>query len=448
MGPVIDTPQAALSQSTVQPSPTESPSHQVWPQPSLADAFGVQIISPSHFAPGAEAIREAGAEWIHLGIEWRQLAPTDTTPVNEYDWEPFDIAMNTAREYGFRVMVTLGGNPCWAASFSRGPVDRVDISRFVEYVEAVVRRYKDIVHYWAIYNEPDAASVVRTAPDCRDPASTMLNAFGDHPQEYVDALRIAFQTIRSIDPNASVVLGGIAFDNFSSEGGPFVADFLAEILSRGAGEYFDIMNFHYYPDYDWRWERDGLPGIVGKTLAIRQLLEDHGLDKPIICSELGDSSGQIYPGDARSRHTQARAVIMLYARAFSAGIGLGVWYNMNDYQSPNDPFRFHGLLDAEYRPKPALSSYHTLASCLRDQVFQRALGRTEWGASNVEGYLFQNESQSGETIILWSRDGSTQVIALPAGVTSVLDMFGEPKPFGEYLPIDGDPVFILRDGDG
>jgi len=436
---------SAPSPKAAEVSPTAHLSPDAQGQSSMAPAFGVQIISPAHFVRGAEAIHTSGAGWIHLGIEWRQLAPSETTPVSEYDWEPFDGVMNTARLYDLRVLVTLGGNPCWAASFSRGPVNRVDFSRFVEYVAAVVARYKDIVDDWAIYNEPDAASVARHTPDCIDPASPMLIAFGDHPQEYVETLRTAFQTIRSIDPDARVVLGGIAYDNFTSEAGPFVADFLPQILSRGAGKYFDVMNFHYYPEYDQRWAKEGLPGIVGKTHVIRAILALYGLDKPMICSELGESSGNIYAGDARSPHTQAQAVVKLFARAFSVGIGLPIWYNMNDYESPGDPYRFHGLLDVAYQPKPALSAYHTLSSQLRGQVFSRSLGRTEWGAKDVEGYVFHDENQTNETIILWSGDGNPQAVALPSGVREVLDIFGEAIDHADYLSVDGDPVFIVRE---
>jgi hypothetical protein len=379
-------------------------------------------------------LSEAGVKWVNLGIEWRQLAPDISTRIEDYGWEPFDNMMDIARRQGFNVMVTLGGNPCWAATYDRGPVDRVEISRFTEYVQSVVERYHNIVRLWAIYNEPDAISAIRTKPDCIDPAGTQANVFGDHPQEYVDTLRIAYNTIKSIDPSAIVLLGGIAYDNFTTEGGPFNPRFLADILDNGAGDYFDVMNFHYYSEYDWRWG-----DIAGKAQAIQHTLQEYGFVKPIICSELGISSSPIY---GLSNEKQSQGVIKFYTRAFAADIKIGIWYNMNDYNSATDPFRFHGLLDVYFAPKPSLKAYQTITSQLQNHIFMRRLSPDWGGANNLEGYIFRSISEGKETIIVWSNDNVDQNLRLPTNVISVRDKYGNHKPYITELIINEDPLFI------
>lgn len=409
-----------------------------------ADALGVQVIATSQFLSGASTVRNAGARFVHMGIEWRQLAPTDITPAS-YDWSQFDLALSLANSLGYSVVVTLGGNPCWAAQYNRGPINRVPLSRWTEYVSAVVQRYRTGVTIWAIYNEPDVVSFTRdpSHPDCM--GELQAAAFGDHPAEYVQTLQAAYQAIKTVDPDATVLLGGLAYDNFVSEGGPFNPDFLDQILTRGAAIYFDVMNFHYYPEYDWRWEGiTGLPGLIGKASELRRILRNHGVDRPIVCTELGDSSGGIYAGDPRTEGTQSQAVIKYFTRAIAAGIRIGIWYNMNDYVGPGDPFRNHGLLYADLTAKPSLSAFHTLADNLAGQTFIRALASNEMGASNLEGYLFWDPSRGEELRILWSRDGTNQTITLPPGVTSVVDKYGSPVVFGATLAVNTEPRLITR----
>lgn len=287
------------------------------------------------------------------------------------------------------VIVTLGGNPAWAASFPRGPInclgDQWD-ERWTEYVSALVSRYSAgpyNVKYWAIYNEPDAASAGNQTNCAGRPG---VEVFGDHPQEYVNTLQLAYQIIKAPDPSAVVLLGGIAYDCFTTDVSChlFVRDFLPDILDLGAASYFDAMNFHYYPNWDLRWESEsgGLPGIRGKTQVIQAVLAAHGVTKPIVCTELGSSSN---PQAGESEDSQSRNVAKFYARALAAGNKIGIWYNMIDY-SINDPFQFHGLLRVDATAKPSLFAYRTLAANLSGHTFERAMANNELaGSNNLEG---------------------------------------------------------------
>lgn len=409
-----------------------------------ADVFGVQVVDTNSLIQGGSLARGAGARWVHLGVEWRQLAPQDTVPAN-YAWSQYDTVLAQASSQGYSTIVTLGANPGWAGSFNRGPINCVPLSRWTEYVGAVVARYSVSpynVHYWALYNEPDAASFTRTWLDCQ--GDTTAEAFGDHPADYVQTLQLAYQTIKSVDPNAVVLLGGIAYDAFTTDNpkGFFDPTFLSQILSLGAGNYFDVMNFHYYPDFDWRWEGlTGQPGLIGKTNSIRSVLQSYGVTKPFVCTELGSSSAW----NGATEDSQSRDVVKHYARALASGNKIGIWYNLNDYvSSPGDNFQWHGLLYVDYTPKPSLSAYQVMSTNLNGRTYTRALSQTEYGASSLEGYVFRNTVGNQETLILWSRDGSAQTITLPSGVTDVKDKYGNPKAFTTTLAIDGDPLYVYR----
>jgi hypothetical protein len=403
---------------------------------ALADLFGVQVIDTNSLIQGGSSVHSAGAHWVHLGIEWRQLAPTISTDVSHYAWSEFDSALSSAANQGFNIIVTLGGNPCWAASFNRGPINRVPLTRWDEYVTAVVERYRMPpynIRYWAIYNEPDTASYIRSTPDCQ--GETNAQAYGDHPADYVQILQRSYQLIKGIDSTAIVMQGGLAMDAFVSEGGFFIRDFLTQTLQLGAGNYFDATNFHYYPEYNWRWG-----DLRGKVNHIRTVMQKHSVTKPIICTELGASSA--YQGGTAD--SQSRAVIKYYTLAAVADVKIGIWYNLNDYSAPNDVYSYHGLLRSDYFPKPSLLAYRNMAQQLQGHRYTRTLAKTEGGATNLEGYVFWNVAGNSEVRILWSADNTNQTVTLPSNVLAVTDKYGVARLYGSTITVDGDPLFIKR----
>ncbi len=422
---------------------------------SPADALGVQSLAPSWFASGGSTVKAAGANFVHFGIEWDDLAPTNIQPA-AYDWTAYDAQMDLAASLGYEIMITMGQNPLWAASFRRGPVDCVPLTRFTDYVSAVVTRYSASpynVKYWALYNEPDVVGFTRSGyTDCS--GDSWAYAFGDDnvkynglngPEHYAAHLQAAYTVIKAIDANAVVMNGGVAYDSFESEGGFFNEDFLDQIFTAGAGNYMDAMNFHYYPEYDWRWEGlTGLPGVMAKTQAVKDVMASYSLDKPLVCSELGQSSG-FGGADTRTQDTQAIALIQQFTRAVAAGNKIGIWFNMNDYLGDPSFFSEHGLLDyPSFAAKLSLDAFETLATLWPGFEYMRVLSSTEMGASNMEGYIFWDQSGNEALYILWSADGSSQTITLPPGVSSVVDKFNDPVTYSATLGIDEQPVLITQ----
>jgi len=125
-----------------EPAPVEAPAasaQDTLDTLTLADGLGVQSVAPSFFASGGSTVKTAGANFVHFGIEWDDLAPTDIEPT-AYDWTTYDAQMTLAADLGYEIMITMGHNPLWAASFLRGPVTCVPLTRFTDYVTAVVTR--------------------------------------------------------------------------------------------------------------------------------------------------------------------------------------------------------------------------------------------------------------------------------------------------------------------
>jgi len=246
--------------------------------------------------------------------------------------------------------------------------------------------------------------------------------FGHTPEAYVDILEAVYQPMKSVDPEAKVLLGGLAYDAWPD---PFVEEFLDQVLINGGAAYFDVMNFHYYLVFRANWEPYG-HDILGKLAYLRDKLASYGVDKPFVCTETGWFSNEVAGG---SHEVQSRYVVQGFVRSMSSDIGLVIWFTLLDYAS--DP-RNWGLVDVDLNPKPAYYAYQTLTDQLFQASYVRTLGPGETGTDQMEAYEFAGPLDH-TIIIAWTNDVMTHELELPAPQLVVVDKFGS-----ETIVYDGD----------
>jgi hypothetical protein len=392
--------------------------------------FGVQILGELNEGQALHAVIDSGAHWIRVGVEWRTLAPQDV-PVAQYQWSAYDATLRNIGVNGLRAIAVLGGNPTWAADFSRGPVHKVSWARWAEYIRAVVQRYRVEpynVKHWEIYNEPDAA-------DWFDSQGNRRAAYGDRPEEYIHALKVAHETIKALDPQAIVIFGGIAYDAFTDDPSPgfFTRSFLERVLDGGASQYFDWMNFHYYPTFEWRWS------FPQKVQALKQLLQRRGLKQPLICTEIGFSSEPAHGGSAQA---QAAKVVQLFTRGIAEQLDVMIWYTLADYGNLNDFYSFFGLLDVYGKPKSSWTAFRVMSRQLTGWRFIERLGVAP---PALEGYVFANATGQRQYVI-WSNDNHAYPMTLQ-NMLEVTTLAGERSFQGRQgssvnVTIGGVPIFI------
>ena len=78
----------------------------------------------------------------------------------------------------------------------------------------------------------------------------------------------------------------MSYDWFEDQGGPFVREFLDDVLAAGGGDYFDVMNIHLYPAFSTNWATQG-PGLLQKMEYVRAKMLSYSVDKPVIVTEMG-----------------------------------------------------------------------------------------------------------------------------------------------------------------
>jgi hypothetical protein len=375
--------------------------------------LGVQLFSDHREQEAVVKTAQMGARWARIPIWWSSIEPTNTTPEN-YHWpSAFDDWLARLSARNVRVMLTLAGNPSWAATYTGGPVDKVDISELVEFITAAVAHYSGPpynVKHWEFYNEPDNGDAFYAERD--------WGYWGNDPEAYAQMLGAAYGPMKAVDPEAQVVFGGIAYDWWTSDGGPFVETFLDDVLQAPGGDSFDLMNFHYYPSFRPNWEPYG-PDIIGKVNYIRDKLATYGIERLLICSEVCQWSAEAHGG---SDELQSRYVAQVYARSMAADLGAAIWFKLVDWEGVAT--WQYGLLNEDLSPKPSYQAYATFSKQMALSDYVQTLDPTRTGSDQIEAYEFLTPRGPTSIVVAWTEDGQAHDMWLSADRVVVVDKFG------------------------
>jgi len=280
----------------------------------------------------------AGVRWVRFDVGWVSFEPNkgdfSTYFANRLDWITAE-ALNRGIEPQLNIISTPGwanGNRGWRYP----PTNPSDISGFVN---KLVSRYKGRIRYFEIWNEPDASSFWRPAPDA---------------VAYVQMLRAAYVAAKQANPDAQIISGGLMGND---------TEYLQQMYDAGAGGHFDLLGLHPYTgaqspnepaaEYNTRWNFYGIP-------LMRAVMDANGdTGKKIWVSEFGwQTSGH---GDATvSLTTQARYVGEAYDRLFRDFPyieAMCVYDFRNDGTDTQNPEHHFGLLYHGFTAKPSYYTY-------------------------------------------------------------------------------------------
>jgi len=320
--------------------------------------FAIQMYGDIRPTTDFTRVVESGAKWVRLQVYWAYVEPNNTTP-DHYNWAALDASVQTAMAADIHLILTIEGNPGWAATSACGPVR--NLADFQEFVGALVTRYPK-VQYWELYNEPDG-----------------ISCFGGHGADYAAMLKAVYPAVKAANASALVVMGGLALDWFyQGDDGVFDRRFLYDVLSNCSGPCFDVANFHFYPKFRKVWEGYGRD-IIGKANFVRQVIRSYDYDRPIICTETSWPTVGVWGGES----PQARYVPKSYARGLAAGLGVVNWYAWMDSDISDT-----GLLKRDGTPRWAYFTYQAVADLLQSARYVRAIPSTETGSMQIEGYQF------------------------------------------------------------
>ncbi len=411
-------------------------------QATPQDPFGIYIHERSTLRGGSE-MAAAGARWLSINVIWTEIESTKGV----YNWASTDAALGKAAAQGYQMVVTVTGNPKWAAPNDCGPV--TDLPALAEFMRRAVARYSvppyNILH-WAMYNEPDSFDPDADLGGCWGSPTPPPNVTpGLGGGVYATMLKSVYPAVKQANPEAKVLLGALAYDNWPLDGGKFDPWFFDQVLDSKAGNgknYFDIINFHYYYAWAWKWD-NGLynNGVIAKAGYLRQEYMDKtgdAISKPVMLSEIGSpSSGPASDKQDYSLQKQADDVFKEMTRAMSAGLSPIIWFMGVDQTGPSWE-RKYGLLANDLTMKPGYYSYQTFT---REMAGAQYVGHENPALTSVESYEFLVKGR--RQTVLWETQETTAKIPLKTNVVGgtlrVVTQFGAKTDYKDGSVQDSNP---------
>lgn len=312
-----------------------------------------------------DAAREVGAGWIRVGLIWGLANPA----VDAYDFEEYDWIFERARERGIRVLAVVMYTPRWASSNPQSeeyylfpPTDRVvggarsplgtsgtGYDYLYEFARIASSRYRGVIDRWELWNEPDMLDSLRDA-----------DGDGTSSDEYARMLAYFYRGIKDGNPEAAVLLGGLAY---SPEEPGCDPDYLEEVLSDSeypASENFDVLNLHL----NFRDPGEFPELVEGALETLGQFGAD---DREVWITELSYSPierFQILPSYRGGEPAFERYVREALKAGLEAGAQVVFWAPLYDYppEKPEDfPYKYSGLYTYDLRLKGAGEVYREFA---------------------------------------------------------------------------------------
>jgi len=168
------------------------------------------------------------ADWKYAGIHWAKVSFLPGMSL-----EAFDQQVNIVSNAGLRI---IAGYKKPYNTYTYGTVEEEALN--VEYLKKLVRRYKDRIKYWQIWNEVNLPDYWKYESREGEGGDDPNSPFNVAVHKYVLFLKDSYDAIKSVDPEAKVVLSGLNSTKF--------IDFMDRLNVEEAYKYFDEAAFHPY----------------------------------------------------------------------------------------------------------------------------------------------------------------------------------------------------------
>lgn len=388
-------------------------------------------------------VRSAGFTSIRTHIYWREIEPTNTEP-DSFNWTRYDERLQDYGEYGLDPIVGIVAYPSWATPFACGGGLFPGLEpEWREFVRAAAEHYSRPpfnVHIWEIGNEVDGETEVDLEEDTERPPEMGGNeptwpfggCWGDIAPQYVDFLRIAYEEIKAVNPDATVMLGGLAYTEFDHW---FIESFFDDFLTAGGGAYTDVVGFHWFKPFQTNW-----PTAAAKARELQSIMADHNIDnKPMWLTEAYMPDRM---GDRDTRQERYTFITQDIPRTLGSGeIDRLYWYGFSDWPAGwSDIDR--GLVTLDHQPKPGLKVFEIMAEFVGGAPSPADL-------PGVEAYRFRRPQEGEENWVVWSKTDEAHTISLPVSGTSVTalrveqgDRYTTTRPVLVNVEIDEDNAHI------
>ena len=281
--------------------------------------------------PILTALDQSGVGWARLSVQWGWIEPKKGV----YDWAMTDANVNLLLSVHVQPLINITQpTPCWALQSPQKGCTKPQNAlpnkqEWADFVYATVSRYKNRVHFWEIWNEPNLIQVINL-PD-RNQRLT-----GYREQILIPGLG----AVHAADETAKV--GGPALTANEGFTQAQWTDAHQLVLKSPVAEMIDFVTYHdYYPD-----------NIDGRAIAIRNVLRSLGIGtKQIWLTETGLNPPALgVQRFAGAQYAESRQAGWLQADVLnvlaSGNVQKVFWFAMTDTHDANQVHTDHyGLVD-------------------------------------------------------------------------------------------------------
>lgn len=395
---------------------------------------------------------QAGAHWVRRNaLNWAAVEPSQ----GQRDWaavEGFEAELQAAAQHGLEQIVIVRGTPGWAQKTPGYPCSAVSearITAFAQFLHDAVQRYSRApygVRYWEIGNEPDV-------DPAELPPESPFGCWGDSSDPfygggyYAQVLSQVYPAIKSADPDAQVLVGGLLMDcdpvNPPEGKNCKPAQYLEGVLRNGGAAFFDGISFHAYdyysgyqeygnPNWNSNWNSTG-PVLTAKVRYIRSLLAAYqasgkfliNSEAGLLCPDLDDSP---LCRSAEFELTKAAYAAQANTTALAEDLWANIWYSLGGWRGT--------ALAERGVPNRAFRAYQFNAGFLAGASYARPLNEI----SDVRGYEF---ARGGKRLqVLWALDDQEHLYKSEQPPQAVFDLFGEPLSWTGGVRVARQPVYI------
>jgi hypothetical protein len=293
-----------------------------------------------------EFLKKNGINLLRISFGWDAIEEEQ----GKYDWLFWDDYVKMAvDEYGITLVPYVCYIPQWN---STGAEDTLffwnyppkDYNAWGVFMKELVNRYKDRIHTWELWNEPDISIYWQGTR-----------------KDFAEFVKIGARGVREADPDAKTVLGGLAYDPY----------FLLHMFrDYGLSPYIDIVNIHNYYE---TWHRHPIEDITTYINEMHDVIWRYGDNQPLWMFEVGYSTfrknarvSEVYDAYYVHEHSPEYQAVQLFKTlvliASTENIEAVAWYELKDLTpqdeviGDNDNNRHLGVAYSDWKPKPATTS--------------------------------------------------------------------------------------------
>ncbi|MBV9851105.1 MAG: endo-1,4-beta-xylanase [Armatimonadetes bacterium] len=344
-----------------------------------AGLFGLNGVGFFHYrdAPDAQEtarkkmdfLQQAGATWDRFDFWWSEMEPRRGV----WKWDKADWLVDFYARHGVNMLPILSYRAAWMTQPPHTPEDDAE---FADYVRHLVRRYKDRVHAWEVWNEPNIPTFWKppSAPD------------------YTAMLKAAYTAAHQEDPHC-VIVGASANETD--------LNWIRDIARSGGLRYMDAVSIHPYSMADGPEQM----GLLRQLEDVHTLLASLGRPNlPVWITEMGWTSSIT---DAAGNAHVGAYMTQSYVIAAAEHVPHLFWFSEQDW-TEGGKLQGWGLISPDFRAKPTLAAYRRLADTLGDSTFAGYLPLRDG-----IGYVFQR--RGARTVFAWAHRGRTLTLRVGTG---------------------------------